>query len=98
MSQWILSDNIKVIPVVTACKLTKEELPNESERRKHDKFDRAIESKYRSSTKGLSQQTNISGNNEAYPCPDKDLWYDHLPTVDDYNNYDEYVNMEVFLP
>ena len=98
MSQWVLNNDMKVVPVLTPCKLTKEELLKESERCKHEEFDRAVESKYGSSTNGPPKPINLSENKEAYPCPDNDPWYDHLLNVNDYDNYDEYVNMEVLLP
>ena len=68
MSQWVLNNDMKVIPVLTARKLTKDELLRESERRKREEFDRAVNSKFGSSTKGPSKPIDLAENNEAYPC------------------------------
>ena len=98
MSQWVLMDNCKIIPMITARKLTQEELLNSSECQKRGKFDRMIAEKFGSSHQGPDVPLDPTVEYPDLYEDDKTPCYNHLPDVNTYANYDEYLSMEVLLP
>ena len=98
MSQWVVLDNCKIIPVLTARKLTREELLNSSERQKRDEFDRNITEKFGTSHRGPDVPLDTTVEYPDLYEDDETPCYDHLPDVNTYDDYNEYVSMEVLLP
>ena len=110
MSQYVLLESGKAIPIQTLMSLTESEMEISSEKVRRDKFDDAIKKMYGDATAppdGWVQCRRKDNDGHQYAPDDDDYGLriddetrEQYPSkdVDDYKDFDAYIGAEVLLP
>ncbi len=105
MSQWVLLESGKVLPIQTLRKLTPSEMNSETEKAKRQRFDEKIRSMYGSSV-NAPDPNDIPFSDDEFEVDefyaDDDGETTEMPEADDIatdiDEYDKFINAEVLLP
>ena len=96
MSQWILTEGGKILPIQTVRRLTPAEIDSPIEKDRRKDFDDYVIKRFGDSLRPPGAQDTSDDNVEYY---DDDVnGESQLPDTDVFPDYDEYLNTEVLLP